>query len=223
MKILIVEDDPLLGRAVHNGLKSTYAADWLTCAEDAETALLTSDYDLLVLDINLPGMSGLELLQVLRRRRQKLPVLLLTARDTVAQRIEGLDAGGDDYLVKPFDFDELLARIRALLRRGDGYNGPVLIHGAMTFDQKARRVTLAGTPVPLSRTEFDILAILLQNTGVYFSKAQIEDKIYGWDDLVSSNTIEVHISSLRRKLGKGLIKTARGIGYVIEKAGRQDG
>ena len=220
MKILVVEDDALMGRALHSGLKSAYTTDWVTCAEDAETALLTSDYDLMVLDINLPGISGLELLGILRRRRQKLPVLLLTARDTVAQRIEGLDAGGDDYLVKPFDFDELLARIRALLRRGDGYNGHALVHGDITLDTRARRVTRNGATVPMSRTEFEILALLLQNAGIYFSKDRIEDKIYGWDDLVSSNTVEVHISALRRKLGKTLIKTTRGIGYVIEKADR---
>ncbi len=220
MKILVVEDDELLGRALQTGLKSDYTTDWTTCAEDAETALLTSTYDLMVLDINLPGMSGLDLLGILRRRQQKLPVLLLTARDTVTQRIEGLDAGGDDYLVKPFDFDELLARIRALLRRGDSYSGRTLVHGDLTLDTQARRVTLNGHPVAMSRTEFDILAILLQNAGIYFSTARIEEKIYGWDDLVSSNTIEVHISSLRRKLGKSLIRTTRGVGYVIEKTAR---
>ena len=220
MKILIVEDDQLLGRAVHSGLKSEYATDWLTTAEDAQAGLETTHYDLMVLDINLPGMSGLTFLEGLRKQGNKMPVLLLTARDTVCQRVEGLDAGADDYLVKPFDFDELLARIRALSRRGDSYTDDCLVYGDIEVDIKAKTLTRAGQHVTLSRTQFDILIILLQNTGRYFSKQQIEDKIYGWDDLVESNTIEVHISALRRKLGKDMIKTVRGIGYVIEKPGR---
>lgn len=223
MKILLVEDDHLLGKAVHIGLKGEYAADWLTNAEDAQAGLAASDYDLLVLDINLPGMSGLKLLEVLRRQGNKIPVLLLTARDTISQRVEGLDSGADDYLVKPFDFDELLARIRALSRRGEEYSDNILVHGDIEIDIAARTLTCAGQRVELSRTQFDVLLILMQNAGRFFSKAQIEEKIYGWDDLVESNTIEVHISALRRKLGKGLIRTARGIGYVIEKPGRPHG
>ena len=220
MKILIVEDDQLLGKAVHSGLKAEYAADWLMTAEDAQVGLKTTEYDLVVLDINLPGMSGLEILGELRRQGNKIPVLLLTARDTVSQRVEGLDAGADDYLVKPFDFDELLARIRALSRRSDAYSDNCLVHGDIEIDINTKTLTRAGQHVTLSRTQFDILLILLQNCGRYFSKQQIEEKIYGWDDLVESNTIEVHISALRRKLGKDMIKTVRGIGYVIEKSGR---
>ena len=219
MKLLLVEDDELLGKALHAGLRAEHATDWLTSAEDASAAFETTAYDLVVLDINLPGISGLQLLETMRRRGDKTPVLLLTARDTVSQRVEGLDAGADDYLVKPFDFDELLARIRALSRRGEAYTGERLVYGDIEVVTRARTLTRAGQPVALSRTQFAILLILLQNPSRYFSKSQIEDKIYGWDDLVESNTIEVHVSALRRKLGRDLIKTSRGIGYVIEKPG----
>ena len=219
MKLLLVEDDELLGKALHAGLRAEHATDWLTSAEDASAAFETTAYDLVVLDINLPGISGLQLLETMRRRGDKTPVLLLTARDTVSQRVEGLDAGADDYLVKPFDFDELLARIRALSRRGEAYTGERLVYGDIEVDTRARTLTRAGQPVALSRNQFAILLILLQNPSRYFSKSQIEDKIYGWDDLVESNTIEVHVSALRRKLGRDLIKTSRGIGYVIEKPG----
>lgn len=222
MKLLFVEDDQLLGKAVYSGLKAEHAVNWVTNAEDARLGLETAGYDLLILDINLPGMSGLELLQFLRRRGDATPVLLLTARDTASQRVEGLDAGADDYLVKPFDFDELLARIRALSRRGAGYNASSVVHGELELDINSRSLTRAGKHVDLSRTQFDILAILLQNAGRYFSKTQIEEKIYGWDDLIESNTVEVHISALRRKLGKDFIKTARGIGYVIEKPEKEN-
>ena len=217
MKILFVEDDEMLGKAVHIGLRSEHTIDWVTSAEDAELAMKTGRYDLVILDINLPGISGLALLQNMRRNDEKIPVLLLTARDTVSQRVEGLDAGADDYLVKPFDFDELLARIRALSRREPTYNDSHLHHGDIELNIGKKLATKAGKDVKLSRTQFDILKILLQNTDRYFSKSDIEEKIYGWDELVESNTIEVHICALRRKLGKNLIKTARGIGYVVTK------
>ena len=217
MKLLFVEDDMLLGKAVYGGLKGEHSVDWVTSGEDARLGLETSRYDLMVLDVNLPGMSGLALLRTIRQRGNKMPVLLLSARDTVSQKVEGLDAGADDYLAKPFDFDELLARIRALSRRGDGYMDSRLCHGEVELDINARSVTRAGRVVELSRIQFEILLALLQNTGRYFSKPEIEEKIYGWDERVESNTIEVHISALRRKLGKNLIKTARGIGYIIEK------
>jgi DNA-binding response OmpR family regulator len=219
MKLLLVEDDELLGKALHAGLRAEHATDWLASAEDASAAFETTAYDLVVLDINLPGINGLKLLESMRHRGDRTPVLLLTARDTVSQRVEGLDAGADDYLVKPFDFDELLARIRALSRRGEAYTGERITHGDIVADARARTLIRAGKPVALSFTQFAILLILLQNPGRYFSKSQIEDKIYGWDDLVESNTIEVHVSALRRKLGRDLIKTSRGIGYVIEKPG----
>ena len=217
MKVLFVEDDELLGKAVFTGLKSEHTTDWVTTAEDAQLSLETGAYDLIVLDINLPGMSGLELLNQLRSQGNQIPVLLLTARDTVSQRVEGLDTGADDYLVKPFDFDELLARIRALSRRGQDYVSPTISHGDIVLDIDTKTVTKSGKNIDLSRTQFDILLLLMQKSGRYFSKQQIEEKIYGWNELVESNTIEVHISALRRKLGKTLIKTARGIGYVIEK------
>ena len=217
MKLLFVEDDQLLGKAVHGGLKAEHAVDWVTSAEDAQLALETGSYDLMILDINLPGMNGLDLLQFLRRGGNRTPVLLLTARDTVCQRVEGLDAGADDYLVKPFDFDELLARIRALSRRAADYKDSRIVHGDIELDLNTRSLIRSGKIMELSRTQFDILAILLQNAGRYFSKTEIENKIYGWDELVESNTIEVHISALRRKLGKDFIKTSRGIGYIIEK------
>lgn len=217
MKILLVEDDQMLGKAVHIGIKTEHVADWVTSAEDAQLSMETGQYDLVVLDINLPGISGLELLKGIRDKGNKIPVLLLTARHLVSQKVEGLDAGADDYLIKPFDFEELLARIRALTRRGETLNDTVLYHEDLELNVNNRSVSKNGKKVEISRTQFDILLILIQNAGRYFSKSAIEEKIYGWDELVESNTIEVHISALRRKFGKSLIRTSRGIGYVVEK------
>lgn len=215
MRLLLVEDDVPLCEALLAGLRPLHAIDWVETAEDADLALRTVDYDLLLLDINLPGMSGLALLEELRNRGVGLPTLLLTARDRIEDRVRGLDAGADDYLTKPFDFDELLARIRALLRRSGHYSGPTITRHDVVVDTQRRTVTRGGALVRMSRTEYAILAILIQNIGQCFAKGQIEEKIYGWDAEVESNTVEVHISSIRRKLGKDFIVTIRGVGYMI--------
>lgn len=218
MRILYVEDDAQLGRATSAGLKEEFAVDWFTQADDAEEALQQIDYDLLLLDINLPGRSGLELLAGLRKRQHAIAVLLLTARDTVAQRVEGLNAGADDYLIKPYDFDELLARIHALLRRRSQPYQHLLHYRELSMDVQGHQATLAGVPLNLTQREFEVLRILLEQQGRCLSKEQITEKMYGWDDDVESNTIEVYISALRRKLGKDYIRTLRGLGYLMEKA-----
>lgn len=218
MRILLVEDEDLLGEATQRALQTAYAADWVTSAEDAQDALATHSYDLLILDINLPGLSGLELLSKLRKKNNDTPCLFLTARDATYHRVEGLNAGADDYLVKPFDIDELLARCAALLRRSHGRAKPIIEHHNLAYDPIGRKVTQDGHIVPLSARELAVLAYLLNNIGNVISKQQIEQHIYDWsNDDIGSNTVEVYISSLRRKLGKDFIKTIRNIGYVIEK------
>lgn len=218
MRVLLVEDDPMLGKATVEGLKTAYAVDWCESAEDACAALKTTPYDLVILDINLPGQSGLDLLKDLRAANDDRPVLFLTARDTVPQRIEGLNAGADDYLIKPFDLDELIARSGALIRRSQGRTNPEIKSGDVTYDPGAKQAQKKGKPVKLSARELAVLEILMNNLGRVISKTQIEEHIYDWDSGdIESNTIEVHVSALRRKLGKDLIKTIRGVGYIIEK------
>jgi DNA-binding response OmpR family regulator len=207
----------MLGRATLAGLRTVYAVDWVESAEDAQDAMSTTSYDLLVLDINLPGLSGLEWLTRLRKAQNDIPCLFLTARDATYHRVEGLNAGADDYLVKPFDLDELIARCAALLRRSQGRANPVIEHGGISYDPIAKRVTLDNKSVSLSGRELAILDYLLNNKGRILSKQQIEEHIYDWgNDDIGSNTIEVHISGLRRKLGRDLIKTIRNVGYTIE-------
>ncbi|MEZ5814297.1 MAG: response regulator transcription factor [Alphaproteobacteria bacterium] len=218
MRVLLVEDDVMLGRATAEGLKTSFAVDWCEAAEDASTALKTTPYDLVILDINLPGQSGLELLKDLRAANDDRPVLFLTACDTLPQRIEGLNAGADDYLVKPFDLDELIARASALIRRSQGRANPEIKCGNVTYDPAAKQTRLKGKPVKLSGRELAVLELLMTNAGRVMSKTQIEEHIYDWDSGdIESNTIEVHISALRRKLDKDLIKTIRGVGYMVEK------
>lgn len=214
----MVEDDEILGKATLAGLRTVFAADWIKNAEDAETAIRTTPYDLWVFDISLPGKSGLALLQALRARSNLTPCLFLTARDATYHRVEGLNAGADDYLVKPFDLDEMLARCNALLRRAQGRATPVTRHKDIIFDAVSRTVQKKGRLIPLSARELAITEILLGNIGRTISKRQIEERIYDHDsgDIVS-NTVEVHISALRRKLGRDFIKTIRNIGYVVEK------
>lgn len=217
MRLLLIEDDAQLGKAIYQGLKQEYTADWFKSAEEGKAVIAASAYDIIVLDINLPGMSGLEWLQSLRQQKVTIPVLLLTARDAPSQRVAGLDAGADDYLVKPFDFDELLARIRALLRRKGSYQEKVLQYKNIAMDLDGKTVSKDEEMVSLSAREFEILRLLLENAGRCLSREQIEQKIYNWDDEFGSNTVEVHISAIRRKLGKELIKTIRGIGYIVER------
>ena len=216
MRILLVEDDAMLGKATMAGLKIDYAVDWRQTAEDAADAMRVTEYDLVVLDINLPSKSGLDFLKEMRALKNNCPVLFLTARDTVRHRVEGLNAGADDYLVKPFDLDELIARIGALVRRSQGRSSSQIKHGDLTFDVSSRSLTKAGKTVSLSARELAIFEVLLNNIGRVVSKSRIEERIYDWSsEGVESNTVEVHVSALRRKLGKTMIKTVRGLGYII--------
>jgi DNA-binding response OmpR family regulator len=218
MRVLLVEDDALLGDGLRAGLvQDGYSVDWLRDGTSAEAALRSGSYDLAVLDINLPGRNGLQLLKGLRNSGSTLPVLLLTARDTVADRVAGLDSGADDYLIKPFDLDELLARLRALLRRRGGRASPELRHGDLVVDPAAHTVTLAGSPVEISPREFAVLQLLLENRGKVLSRSRLEEGLYSWQSEVESNAVEVYVHHLRKKLGQGLIRTVRGVGYVIDK------
>lgn len=218
MRLLLVEDDSLLGDGIRVGLRQAgYTVDWCKDGRAAQRALESETYALIVLDLGLPQISGLDLLKWLRQKKEDLPVLILTARDTVADRVKGLDSGADDYLVKPFDLEELAARIRALLRRHGGRAVPLICHDKLTLDPAAHTVTLDNQAVDLSPREFAILQALLENTGHVLSRERLEQSLYGWGEEVESNAVEVHIHHLRRKLGASLIRTIRGVGYVIEK------
>lgn len=220
MRVLLVEDDVLLGDGLQQGLiQQSYAVDWLQRGDEAEAAMLAHRYDCVVLDWQLPGLTGVELLQRLRARRDTTPVLLLTARDALTDRIAGLDVGADDYLVKPVALDELGARIRARVRRALGQASPVFTCGTLVLDPARRMVTLHGEPVDLSSREFNVLAKLISQPGRPYSQAQLIESLYAWDDDVSSNAIEVYIYQLRRKLGSDWIKTMRGVGYMLTPVG----
>lgn len=219
MRLLLVEDDPMIGESIKEGLLGDgYAVDWLRDGQAAELALSTVDYDLLLLDLGLPRKQGMDVLHALRNRGNELPVLILTARDSTADRVAGLDAGADDYLVKPFDLDELLARIRALLRRRVARTRSRIVHGGVTLDLASHEVQLDGAPVKLSSREFSVLRALLDNPGSVVSKAQLEEKLYGWDAEVESNTVDVYVHHLRKKFGPDFIKNVRGVGYKIPAA-----
>ena len=216
MRLLLVEDDRMLGAGVERGLRRAgYAVDWVQDGEAAESALATEPYDVVLLDLGLPRKGGLEVLRSLRRRGARVPVLVLTAQDAVTDRVAGLDAGADDYLVKPFDLEELAARIRALQRRSSGRATPLLEHGRLVLDPGAHEVRLDGATVALSAREFALLHALLERPGRPLSRAQLEERLYGWGEQVESNAVEVHVHALRRKLGPAWIKTLRGVGYMI--------
>jgi two-component system, OmpR family, response regulator QseB len=218
MRILLVEDDPMVGEGVCRAFRQKgCAVDWVRDGEEAEQAVAGEPYDVILLDLGLPRHPGLEVLRSLRARGLSVPVLILTAQDAVPQRVAGLDAGADDYLVKPFDVEELTARVRALHRRSAGRADPIIEHRGLTLDPAAHEVRLDGTPVPLSLREFSLLHALLSHPGRPLSRTQLEEALYGWGEEVESNAVEVHIHSLRRKLGPEWIKTLRGVGYMVPR------
>ncbi len=216
MRLLLVEDDSMVGAAVQRGLKQEgHAVDWVQDGVAAALALRDNPFELVLLDLGLPRRDGLALLSEIRNAGSAVPVLILTARDSVSDRIAGLDAGADDYLVKPFDLDELAARVRALGRRRRGQAEPVVSHGRLQLDPAAHSVSLDGEPVKLSAKEFALLQALLEQGGKPLSRGQLEDRLYGWGEEVESNAIEVHIHALRRKLGAGWILNLRGVGWYV--------
>ena len=219
MRLLLAEDDPLLGDGLTVGLRQAgYAVDWVKDGVAADLALSTEPFDLLVLDLGLPRLTGMEVLRRLRGRGQTLPVLILTAKDGTGDKVAGLDAGADDYLIKPIDLDELAARVRALARRASGNAAPRLEIGTLSIDPAARVVLVAGRSVELSTREFSLLLSLAENAGRVLTRAQLEASLYGWRDEPDSNALEVHIHHLRKKLGADTIKTLRGVGYMLPKA-----
>jgi DNA-binding response OmpR family regulator len=219
VRILIVEDDRLLGEGIQMGLKQAgWQVDWVSDGLAARHALTSESFAALVLDLGLPRLSGLDVLKELRANRQQLPVLILTARDAPEDVVAGLDAGADDYVIKPFNLGELAARLRALVRRAGGRAASELCHGELRLDPASRQVSFAGRSVDLSAREFDILHELLNHAGRVMTKAQIEEHLYAWGDELESNAIEVHIHHLRRKLAPDLIRTVRGVGYLIPEA-----
>jgi two-component system response regulator QseB len=219
MRVLLVEDDAMIGESVRRGLRQDgLAVDWVRDGASAETALVTESYDVLLLDLGLPRKSGLEVLTRLRARGASLPVIIVTARDAIEDRVAGLDAGADDYLVKPFNLDELSARVRALQRRHAGRPEPTMTIGEIEINPATHAVTRGGTAVTLSAREFALLSALAERPGAVLSRAQLEERLYGWGEEVGSNTIEVYIHALRKKLGSELIHTVRGVGYTIARA-----
>jgi two-component system, OmpR family, response regulator len=218
MRLLLVEDDTMIGEAVLQVLRAEhYAVDWVRDGVMADQALRSEQYDLVLLDLGLPKRDGLEVLRALRSRRDRTPVLIATARDAIENRIAGLDAGADDYVVKPFDTDELLARIRALLRRAAGRAEPVFAYKNITLNPATHEAALDGQPVTLSAREWAVLEPLIARPGAVLSRTQLEDKLFGWKDEVSSNAVEVYIHGVRKKLGNELIQTVRGLGYLVPK------
>ena len=218
MRILLVEDDAMIGEGVRASLRQEgYVVDWVRNGELADTVLSTEHVDLVLLDLGLPRRDGIEVLRRLRARRSKTPVIIVTARDDVADRVRGLDAGADDYLVKPFDLDELSARIRAALRRSGGHAAPEIEVGGVRLDPAARRVSLHGAPVSLSAREYALVEALMLRPGHILSRNQLEERMYGWGEDVESNTVEVYVHAVRRKLGADFIRNVRGVGYFVAR------
>jgi len=216
MKLLLAEDDPMIGASMEQGLRiAGFTVDWVRDGRAAELALETGTYGLLILDLGLPRQDGLTLLKRLRQTDHPIPVLIATARDAVADRVAGLNLGADDYLVKPFDLQELVARVRAQIRRHQGRARPEMRLGTLSLNPLTREVQLDGRPVHLSQKEFALLEALLEQPGSVLSKSQLEERLYGWGEEVLSNAIEVHLHHLRRKLGASWIRNVRGVGYKL--------
>ena len=219
MRILVVEDDRLLGDGIQKGLaQAGFAVDWVQDGSQGEAALKGEDFAAVVLDLGLPKLSGLDLLQRLRAQGNALPVLILTARDAIEDRVKGLDSGADDYVVKPFDLDELAARLRALIRRHSGEASAALRINGLELDPAQHKVQFHGQPVDLTAREFSLLQELMLNAGRVLSREQLEQRLYAWGDEVESNAIEVHVHHLRRKLAPELVRTIRGVGYMMPRA-----
>ena len=218
MRLLLVEDDPMIGKAVQQGLvRAGFTVDWVSDGRAAELSMASGVYHAVILDLGLPRKDGLEVLKAARARDNHVPVLIATARDAVADRIAGLNAGADDYLVKPFDLDELAARLRALIRRNAGSGRPEFIHGEVVLDPAAKTVLVRGERLALSAREFSILEALMQRPGAVLSCEALEEAVYGWDQEVGSNAIEVHLHHLRKKLGPDVIQNVRGVGYRMKE------
>lgn len=218
MRILLTEDDEVLGDGLKAGLTMEgYAVDWIKDGRLADEALITNQYEAIVLDLNLPGIDGLEVLKRLRRRKDETPVLILTARDTVTERVYGLDCGADDFVVKPFDLKEICARIRALVRRHHGRSHSIHEHQGIMLNPSSHQVTFDNKPIVLSQKEFEILNFLLDNKGKVISRFRLEETLYAWNFEIESNAVEVHIHHLRKKLNNSVIRTIRGVGYIIDE------
>jgi len=218
MRLLLIEDDLMIGEAVLDLLRAEgYAVDWVKEGDMAERALESQHYDLILLDLGLPRIDGLEVLRNVRKRKVQTPVLIATARDAVDSRVLGLNMGADDYLVKPYELTELLARIRALIRRSSGRADPIYEHLGVSIDTVTREVLVGGQSIALVAREWAILELLLSRPGVVLSRKQLEEKLYSWKDEVSSNAVEVYIHGLRKKIGANMIQNVRGVGYMIPK------
>jgi len=222
MRLLLVEDDEILGDGLVAGLTMEgYAVDWLTNGKLADEALKLNSYELIVLDLNLPDMDGLSILRSLRNRKNETPVMVLTAKDTVADRVLGLDSGADDFVIKPFELDEVCARLRALARRSEGRSAPTIAYKGVVLDPAAHQVTFNNDKIELSQKEFEILNFLMSNIGKVISRARLEESLYSWNSDIESNAVEVHIHHLRKKLDASLIRTVRGVGYIIDNDDEQ--
>jgi len=218
VRVLLVEDDRMIAEAVRTALQQDgHTVDWMRDGASASAALAASPFDIALLDLGLPRRGGLEVLREARGRGNSTPVIIITARDDVQSRIAGLDSGADDYLVKPFDLDELAARMRSVLRRGAGRADPVIEHAGIRLNPATREVSFRGSPVQLSAREYAVLEALLLRPGAILSRAQLEDRLYGWGGEIESNAVEVYIHSLRRKLDSDTIRTVRGVGYCVPK------
>lgn len=216
MRILLVEDDMMIGDSVRSALRHEgFAVDWVRDGRAARTTLATERFDLVLLDLGLPQIDGLDVLRDMRSRQDATPVIIVTARDEVASRVAGLDAGADDYVLKPFELEELTARMRAVIRRHAGRADPVIEVGPVTLDPTTRIVTVRGEPVVLSAREYAVLEAMMLRPGAILSRAQLEDRLYGWGEEIESNAISVYVHQLRRKLGEDFIHTVRGVGYYV--------